>query len=42
MWGMNFEHIPLSSHPHGFWILLGLQLLIGALLLVFLRFRRLL
>lgn len=41
MWGMNFQHIPLSSHPHGFWILLGLQLLIGALLLVFLRFRRL-
>jgi magnesium transporter len=42
MWGMNFDHIPLSSHPHGFWILLGLQLLIGGLLLVFLRFRRLL
>jgi magnesium transporter len=40
MWGMNFHDIPLSAHPHGFWILLGLQLLIGAVLLVFLRFRR--
>ena len=41
MWGMNFQHIPLSSHPHGFWILLGLQMLIGLLLLGYLRFRRL-
>jgi magnesium transporter len=40
MWGMNFQHIPLSAHPHGFWILLGLQLLIGLLLLVILRLRR--
>src|ERR1041384_1356081 len=40
MWGMNFQHIPLSSHPHGFWILLGLQVLIGLLLVGFLRFRR--
>ena len=40
MWGMNFSHIPLASHPYGFWILLGLQVLIGLLLLGFLRFRR--
>jgi magnesium transporter len=41
MWGMNFQQIPLSNHPHGFWILLGLQLLIGLILLVALRLRRL-
>ena len=40
MWGMNFRHIPLSEHPHGFWILLGLQLAIGLLLLGVLRLRR--
>jgi magnesium transporter len=40
MWGMNFRHIPLSDHPYGFWILLGLQLAIGLLLLGVLRFRR--
>lgn len=40
MWGMNFQHIPLSAHPHGFWILLGLQLAIGLVLLAYLRFRR--
>src|SRR4051812_43671075 len=27
MWGMNFQRIPFSDHPHGFWILLGVQLL---------------
>ncbi|MBA3656200.1 MAG: magnesium transporter CorA family protein [Gemmatimonadaceae bacterium] len=32
MWGMNFQHIPLSSHPHGFWIMLVVQLLIGGFL----------
>jgi magnesium transporter len=40
MWGMNFQHIPLATHPQGFWILLGLQMLIGALLLAILRLRR--
>jgi magnesium transporter len=40
MWGMNFSRIPLAAHPHGFWILLGVQLLIGVLLLVVLRIRR--
>ena len=41
MWGMNFSHIPLSDHPGGFWILLGVQLLIGLVLLIALRLRRL-
>ena len=40
MWGMNFQHIPLSSNPHGFWILLGLQLAIGLVLLGVLRLAR--
>ncbi|MEO5567862.1 MAG: magnesium transporter CorA family protein, partial [Gemmatimonadaceae bacterium] len=40
MWGMNFEHIPLSAHPFGFWILLGLQMAIGLVLLGILRFSR--
>jgi magnesium transporter len=40
MWGMNFRNIPLSEHPYGFWILLGLQLAIGLLLLGILRLRR--
>jgi magnesium transporter len=40
MWGMNFHDIPLSDHPHGFWILLGVQMLIGILLVGYLRLRR--
>ena len=40
MWGMNFQHIPMSDYPHGFWILLGVQVLIGLFLLGFLRLRR--
>lgn len=42
MWGMNFARIPLADHPLGFWILLGGQLAIGALLLAALRLLRLL
>jgi len=42
MWGMNFAKIPLSAHPHGFWIMLAVQLGIGALFLGVLRWRRLL
>jgi magnesium transporter len=41
MWGMNFQHIPLATHPHAFWWMLGLQLAIGAVLLIILRARRL-
>ncbi|HEY0970740.1 MAG TPA: magnesium transporter CorA family protein [Gemmatimonadales bacterium] len=42
MWGMNFAHIPLSEAPHGFAILLGAQVLFGVLMVVVLRWRRLL
>ncbi len=42
MWGMNFEHIPLHSHPHGFMILVLSQLALGLLILAGLKWRRLL
>jgi len=42
MWGMNFLHIPLSTQPHAFWWMLGLQVGIGVILLLVLRFRKLL
>jgi magnesium transporter len=41
MWGMNFEHIPLSGQPHAFWLMLGLQMAIGVALLLILRFWKL-
>ncbi len=40
MYGMNFQHIPLSAHPHGFWILLGAQIGLGLALAGWLRWRR--
>jgi len=42
MWGMNFDRIPLSKWPHGFWVLLVAQLALGGALLLYLRRRRLL
>ena len=42
MWGMNFEHIPLHSHPHGFMILLFGQIALSLLILAGLRWRKLL
>jgi magnesium transporter len=36
MWGMNFTDIPLAEHPLGFWIMLAVQLGIGALLVLLL------
>jgi magnesium transporter len=42
MWGMNFAKIPLSDSPYGFWIMLVLQLGIGAALLLLLRRLRIL
>lgn len=42
MYGMNFQDIPLSHHPHGFWIMLVLQVLIGIGLLAVLRWKELL
>jgi magnesium transporter len=41
-WGMNCSTIPLSGWPHGFWVLLVVQLGLGGLLLFYLRRRRLL
>ncbi|MBL0170652.1 MAG: magnesium/cobalt transporter CorA [Gemmatimonadaceae bacterium] len=41
MWGMNFARIPLMGWPHGFWLLLVVQLGLGLALLYFLRRRRL-
>ena len=42
MWGMNVDSIPLARHPHAFWWMLGLQVILGILLFVFLRLRKLL
>jgi magnesium transporter len=42
MWGMNFRHIPLSDSGHGFWTMLVVQLALGGLLLLILRWRKLL
>jgi len=42
MWGMNFEHIPLHNHPHGFMILVFGQLALSLLILAGLRWRKLL
>jgi magnesium transporter len=42
MWGMNFDRVPLSAHPHGFAIMLVLQLAVGILALALLRRRGLL
>lgn len=39
MWGMNLGDIPFAHAPHGFWIMLGAQLGLGALLLWVLRRR---
>jgi magnesium transporter len=42
MWGMNFREIPLADYPHGFWIMLVLQLAIGIGLVAMLRMKKLL
>ncbi len=42
MWGMNFDTVPLASHPDGFMLMLALQLGIGLGLLVTLRLLKLL
>jgi magnesium transporter len=39
MWGMNFERVPLSHSPYGFWWMMILQLGLGLLLLLVLRWR---
>ncbi|MGQ0538285.1 MAG: magnesium/cobalt transporter CorA [Gemmatimonadaceae bacterium] len=40
MWGMNFADIPLADNPGGFWIMLVLQLALGAGLIAVLKWRR--
>lgn len=40
MWGMNFDNIPLSHWPHGFLVMLIVQIGIGAGLVAMLRWRR--
>jgi len=40
VYGMNFERIPLASHPWGFHILVGAQLGLAAVLLITLRLRK--
>ena len=42
MWGMNFEQIPLSHTSHGFWTMLVVQIVLAAILLIGLKWRRLL
>ncbi|MDQ6830073.1 MAG: magnesium transporter CorA family protein [Gemmatimonadota bacterium] len=42
MWGMNVAEIPLSHHPHGFALLVALQLSIGVVLVAALRWRKVL
>lgn len=42
VYGMNFQRIPLAGHPYGFEIMLGIQLAVAALLIVILRWRKLL
>ena len=37
VYGMNFEHIPLASHPYGFEILVGIQFLMAVALLAIMR-----
>jgi magnesium transporter len=39
MWGMNFDRIPLAGQPEGFWLMLVIQLALGGLLLLLLRWR---
>lgn len=42
MWGMNFAHIPLADYPHGFWVMLVVQLVIGVGLVALLLWKKLL
>jgi magnesium transporter len=40
VYGMNFERIPLAHHPYGFEIMVGIQVVLGVLLLLGMRWRR--
>jgi magnesium transporter len=41
MWGMNFERVPFATHKYGFEYMVLVQLVIGVLLLLILRWRKL-
>jgi magnesium transporter len=41
MWGMNFERIPLHSYPHGFLLMVVIQLVVGIGLVALLRWKKL-
>jgi magnesium transporter len=40
VYGMNFEHIPLSHHPYGFEIMVGIQVVLAAIFLLALRYKK--
>ena len=40
VYGMNFEHIPMASHPYGFEIMVGIQCLVALLLLLAMRWKK--
>ena len=42
MWGMNFGRIPLQGYPHGFLLMVILQLALGVVLVAILRWKKLL
>lgn len=42
MWGMNLRGLPFAEEPSGFWTLFVIQLALGVLLLIGLRWRRIL
>jgi magnesium transporter len=42
MWGMNFEKIPLHGDTYGFWLMVAIQLALGAFLIGILRWKKLL
>src|SRR4029079_19615977 len=42
MWGMNFGRIPLQGYPHGFLLMVILQIALGVILVAILRWKKLL
>ena len=40
MWGMNFEVIPMSAKPYGFWLMMVVQLGLGLALVALLKWRK--
>jgi Mg2+ and Co2+ transporter CorA len=42
IWGMNFDHIPLAHHPHGFGLVVATMVVLALMLLILLWVRRVL